>query len=155
MQDPTPSRTRTPFPLRQAARDGDVALVLGWAQAVGTKWGTCPPIPEEYLLELWRRLIRAVIAVLDESVPMMFSAQPPKDEPDFNQKVGAVLRTHIPQLQSEHPLASFACAGYTPDHVIQGNHLEIESKYIRTNTSPAKASLKFPPRKRRNSEIGW
>jgi REase_DpnII-MboI len=70
----------------------------------------------------------------------MFRTNRPLDEPDLNQKIGALLRTHEPKLRSEHPTVSFACARVVPDHLMLGSDLLIESKYIRSGTSPARAS---------------
>lgn len=108
-----------------------------------------PPVPGsilhilgtgEHQKEEVRRLVESVSAILRRSVPQMFRAVPPKDENDFNRKIGAVLRTHYDKLRSEHPLPRFACAGVVADHELEHADLILESKYIRQNTSPSKAS---------------
>jgi 7-cyano-7-deazaguanine synthase in queuosine biosynthesis len=108
------------------------------------------PLPEGSLLELVARreylkpeimrLIDSIGRVTETAIPEMFRTTRPADEPDFNQKVGALLRTHESKLRSEHPTVSFACAKVVPDHLIANSELVIESKYIRKGTPPAKAS---------------
>jgi DpnII restriction endonuclease len=78
--------------------------------------------------------------VVDPAVPEMFRKQKPKNEPDLNEKIAALLKTHQPQLRSEHPTRSFACARVIPDHDLENFNVLIEAKYIRGNTSPSKAS---------------
>lgn len=108
------------------------------------------PLPERSLLGLIARrehlkpevmrLVDSIGRVLGTAIPEMFRTKRPADEPDLNQKVGALLRTHEPKLRSEHPSISFACAKVVPDHLLAANDLLIESKYIRKGTPPAKAS---------------
>lgn len=108
------------------------------------------PLPETSLLGLVARrehlkpeimrLVDSIVQLVINAVPEMFRTNPPQDEPDLNEKIGALLRTHESKLRSEHPTVSFACAKVVPDHLLQGTELLIESKYIRKNTSPAKAS---------------
>jgi hypothetical protein len=66
--------------------------------------------------------------------------------------LGALLRTHVSRIRSEHPTTSFACAQVIPDHL--DVDLLIEAKYIRGKTSPSKATegiaadlTKYPPKK--------
>jgi len=94
----------------------------------------------EYLKPEIMRPIDSIGRVTETAIPEMFRTNRPADEPDFNQKVGALLRTHEPKLRSEHPTVSFACARVVPDHVIMSSDLVIESKYIRKGTTPSKAS---------------
>ena len=94
---------------------------------------------QEYLLQPAELLMAALATVLEDAVPGMFRIQGPHDEADFNAKIGALLRTHVRDLRSEYPSASFACAGYVPDHIVVGSYVAVESKYIRAGTSPSKA----------------
>jgi 7-cyano-7-deazaguanine synthase in queuosine biosynthesis len=94
----------------------------------------------EYLKPEIMRLIDSIGRVAETAIPEMFRTNRPTGEPDFNQKVGALLRTHEPKLRSEHPTVSFACAKVVPDHLIVSSDLVIESKYIRKGTTPSKAS---------------
>ena len=86
------------------------------------------------------RLVHTVSAILLAAVPAMFRTHPPANEPDLNEKIGALLQTHEPKIRSEHPSVSFACARVVPDHLVLESDLLIESKYIRKGTSPSKAS---------------
>ncbi|GAI91977.1 unnamed protein product, partial [marine sediment metagenome] len=80
------------------------------------------------------RVVESIVAIVEPAIGEMFRSRPPKDEPDLNQKIGALIRTHKPELQSEHPTVSFACARVIPDHELEGQDLLIEVKYIRQGT---------------------
>jgi len=106
----------------------------------------------EHLKPEVKRLAESIIEIVLNAIPQMFRTHPPDDEPDLNQKIDALLGTHIRALRSEHPTVSFACSKVIPDHMIIGAALLVESKYIRAGTSPAKASegiaadlTKYPP----------
>ena len=78
----------------------------------------------------------------------------PKDEPDLNQKLHALLDGWRDDLVSEHPTVSFAGARVVPDHALARTDLLIEAKYVRGGTTPSKASegiaadlTKYPQRK--------
>jgi len=95
----------------------------------------------EYLKEPVERLVASVISRLRVAIPKMFSkGNRPKDEPDLNQKINALLDGYRDDLVSEHPTVSFAGAQVIPDHAFTNTDLLIESKYIRGNTPPSKAS---------------
>jgi len=94
----------------------------------------------EYLVPDRKRLINSIIETVEISIPEMCAKVRPKDEPDLNVKVGAVLRAKEADIQSEHPVTSFACASCIPDHSWEKYKVLIESKYIRGSTSPSKAS---------------
>jgi hypothetical protein len=94
----------------------------------------------EFLRPEIDRLADSLASVLQEALPRMFAKERPKNEPDLNNKIGALLTTHEPRLTSEHPLVRFACAGVVPDHNVGGEDLVIEAKYIRQGTSPSVAS---------------
>ena len=87
-----------------------------------------------------RRLAESICDLISVAIPEAFRSVPPKNEPDFNEKVRAFLKAYEPKLRSEHPTVSFACAKVVPDHVVLDTGLVIESKYIRKNTPPSKAS---------------
>lgn len=70
----------------------------------------------------------------------MFHNERPKNEPDLNSKIGALLRSHGIKLKSEFPSASFAGANVVPDHTLVDSDLVIELKYLRGNTTPSKAT---------------
>ena len=94
----------------------------------------------EYLTPPVDRLVKSIMNVLESAIPKMFRLYPPENEPDFNQKVAAVLKTHHDGLRSEHPDVSFACARVVPDHEIKQGGLLIESKYVRQGTPPSKVT---------------
>ncbi len=94
----------------------------------------------EYLRPEAQRLVSTLVGILGASVPEMFRINKPKDEPDLNAKISALLKTHEPKLRSEHPTVSFACAKVVPDHELQSGDVLIESEYIRKGTTPSKAT---------------
>lgn len=94
----------------------------------------------EYLKPEALRLVSSLVKILDPAVPEMFRTNKPKDEPDLNAKISALLRSHETKLRSEHPTVSFACAKVFPDHELPTGDVLIESKYIRRGTSPSKAT---------------
>jgi len=94
----------------------------------------------EYLRNPVERLVASIGSLVVNAVPKMFSVQPPLNEPDLNLKISALLDTHKLGLIREHPAVAFAGAHAVPDHGSEENDLVIESKYIRTTTTPSKAS---------------
>jgi hypothetical protein len=109
---------------------------------------------KEYLKPEPSRLVETLSAIIGPAIGEMFAENKPKDEPDLNKKLGALLRTHNDRIRSEHPTVSFACAQVVPDHLLRDADLLIEVKYIRGKTSPSKATeaiaadlTKYPPEK--------
>lgn len=94
----------------------------------------------EHLKPEVKRSVESISQIVQNAVGEMFRKIPPKDEPDLNAKIGALLRTHDRSIKSEHPTISFACAQVVPDHQLDGKDLLIESKYIRKGTTPSKAN---------------
>lgn len=94
----------------------------------------------EYRKPEVERLSEALCSILGSAVPPMFRQHPPSNENDLNQKVGALLRSHMPDLISEHPLARFALAGVITDHALTKADLAVETKFIRKGTPPSVAS---------------
>ncbi|MGD0237004.1 MAG: 7-cyano-7-deazaguanine synthase, partial [Syntrophorhabdales bacterium] len=95
----------------------------------------------EHLKHQMDRLIDSVVRILEYAIPVMFRPpHKPKNEPDLNQKVAGLLKTHYDDLRSEHPAVSFACARVVPDHELKKYDLVIETKYVRRGTSPSKAT---------------
>lgn len=108
----------------------------------------------EYLRPELIRLADTIASIIEPALGDMFAQTKPKDEPDLNAKLGALLRTHEKSIRSEHPSASFACAQVIPDHLDLDVDLLIEAKYIRGKTSPSKSTegiaadlTKYPPEK--------
>jgi hypothetical protein len=87
-----------------------------------------------------RRLAESIRQMVKVAIGEMFAHNRPSDEPDMNRKLAALLRTHEPDLRSEHPTKSFACARVVPDHVLESADLLVEGKYIRQGTPPSKAT---------------
>jgi hypothetical protein len=108
------------------------------------------PFPENSLLALVtsgehvkpevRRLAESIRQIVEVAIGEMFARDRPRDEPDMNRKLAALLRTHEPGLRSEHPTKTFACARVIPDHVLEPADLLVEGKYIRQGTPPSKAT---------------
>lgn len=95
----------------------------------------------EHLKEPVERLAASIISRLQVAIPKMFAKDSrPNNEPDLNQKINALLDGYRDDLVSEHPTVSFAGARVIPDHAFTNTDLLIESKYIRGNTPPSKAS---------------
>ncbi len=94
----------------------------------------------EYLRPESARLANTIANIIESAIGDMFARTKPKDEPDLNSKLGALLRTHEQHIRSEHPTTSFACAGVVPDHVSLETDFLIEGKYIRRGTPPSKAT---------------
>lgn len=86
------------------------------------------------------RLTESIRDIVEVAMGEMFSRDRPRDEPDMNKKLSAILQTHEPKLKSEHPTKSFACARVVPDHILGSSDLFVEGKYIRQGTPPSKAT---------------
>ena len=106
----------------------------------------------EYLKPPVLRLVKAVGDRLSIAIPLAFQTNPPKDEPDLNDKISAVLNTDLDKFAREHPAVRFGLATAIPDHSKTENDLVIETKYLRGSTTPSRASdgmaadlTKYPP----------
>jgi 7-cyano-7-deazaguanine synthase in queuosine biosynthesis len=94
----------------------------------------------EYLKPDAIRLADALVPVLVQGVTEMFAKNRPNNEPDLNDKIGALLRTHDEKFRSEYPTVSFACARVIPDHQSTAVDILVEAKYIRKKTTPSVAT---------------
>lgn len=94
----------------------------------------------EYLKPEQQRLANTIATLISPALRDMFARYKPRDEPDLNSKLSAVLRSHNLRLQSEHPTVSFACSRVVPDHQWPNGCVLVEAKYIRKKTSPSKAT---------------
>lgn len=94
----------------------------------------------EYLKDPIERLVETLCELLLPAVGKMFSNQKPKDEPDLNVKISALLDSHRIELVREHPAVSFAGGHAIPDHGSNDIGVLVEGKYIRQGTTPSKAS---------------
>ena len=94
----------------------------------------------EYLNNPVERMVTTLIDIIGDAIPKMFSSNPPANEADLNSKIDALLQSHNSSLRREHPVVSFAGGRTVPDHGSDDRDVLIESKYIRSDTSPSKAS---------------
>ncbi len=92
----------------------------------------------EYLKTPFERRVGEIDNKLRHSIPMLFHTEKPKDENDFNDKVMALLSSGDEHWFREFPTIKFGGTHYRADGYYDG--LIIESKFIRTNTSPSKAA---------------
>jgi hypothetical protein len=106
----------------------------------------------EYLKPPVLRLVKGVGDRLSIAIPLAFQTNPPKDEPDLNDKISAVLNTDRDKFAREHPAVRFGLATAIPDHSKTEKDLVIETKYLRGSTTPSRASdgmaadlTKYPP----------
>jgi hypothetical protein len=94
----------------------------------------------DYLKEPVALLVRDITSRLAVAIPKAFRRNLPKDEPDFNDKVEALLASEGENLKREHPALVFALGHAVPDFSVDSTHLLIESKFIRQKTTPSKVS---------------
>ena len=94
----------------------------------------------EYMKDPVSLLVDRLCELLNPAIGRMFGANPPKDEPDLNTKIGTLLSSHEIDLRSEHPAVSFAGGHTVPDHGDDESDILIEAKYLRGATSPTKVS---------------
>jgi len=95
---------------------------------------------QEYLKEPAKRLADTVSEKLSKAIPIAFKKNKPKDENDLNDKVNAIIEGERKGYEREFPLTPFALAKVIVDHSYNDYNLLIETKYIRSNTTPSKAS---------------
>ncbi len=91
----------------------------------------------EYLKTPVEIRVREISSVLEKSIPMLFQSEKPKNEPDFNDKIQAILGTRGP-FTREYPALQFGETVYRADHARDG--LVIESKYPRGKTTKSTVS---------------
>ena len=94
----------------------------------------------EYLKNPVSLLVARLCELLNPAIGKMFGANPPKDEPDLNTKIGTLLNSHEIALRREHPVVSFAGGHTVPDHGDDDADVVIEAKYLRGATTPTKVS---------------
>ena len=94
----------------------------------------------EYLTNPVERMVKSLIEIIRVAIPVMFSTIPPANEADLNTKLGALLESHRFDLRREHPVVSFAGGRVVPDHGSEELDVLIESKFIRSSTTPSRAS---------------
>jgi DpnII restriction endonuclease/queuosine biosynthesis protein QueC len=94
----------------------------------------------EYLRDPVGRFVEDVTRRLMEGIPLAFKTVPPRDEPDLNDKISALLATERGRLEREYPAVSFALAKAVPDHSSREHQAFIETKFLRRATSASKAT---------------
>ena len=91
----------------------------------------------QYLISPVQIRVNEIDTLLRKAIPKTFQREKPKSENDFNDKVQGILCNHG-SFSREYPVLHFGETVYKPDHAEDG--LVIESKYLRTNTTPSIAS---------------
>jgi len=91
----------------------------------------------QYLSSPVQNRVSEIDALLRKAIPITFQREKPKSENDFNDKIQGLLRIQG-NFSREYPVLQFGETAYKPDHAQDG--LVIESKYLRTNTTPSTAS---------------
>jgi hypothetical protein len=91
----------------------------------------------QYEQRPFSRRVEEIDAILNRVLPATFQREKPKNENDFNDKLEGLLKVRG-EFSREYPVLQFGLSAYKADHA-QGDLL-IESKYIRKNTPPSKAS---------------
>lgn len=94
---------------------------------------------QSYLKEPVSRLIEVVCNRLAKAIPTLFQHTPPANEADLNDKIQSIIEANRADYEREYPGIRFALATTIPDHSFGGDLL-IETKYIRGQTTPSKAS---------------
>jgi len=95
---------------------------------------------QTYLKEPVIRLIETIFDQLDKAIPTLFQRNLPINEADLNDKIQSVIKANRNDYEREHPGIRFALATTIPDHSFSELDLVIETKYIRGQTTPSKAS---------------
>lgn len=94
----------------------------------------------EYLKPPVLRLVEAICEQLSIALPLAFQTNLPKDEADLNDKISGVLSGGEAKFEREHPTVRFGLAKAIPDHSASKEDLVIETKYLRSSTTPSRAS---------------
>jgi 7-cyano-7-deazaguanine synthase in queuosine biosynthesis len=94
----------------------------------------------EYLKPPVLRLVEAICGQLNVALPLAFQRNLPEDEADLNDKISAVLSGGEAKFGREHPTVRFGLSKAIPDHSAPKEDLIIETKYLRSSTTPSRAS---------------
>jgi hypothetical protein len=94
----------------------------------------------KHLKEPVKNLADTISIKLMKTIPIAFKNNKPKNEPDFNDKINAILEGEREEYKREWPYIYFALAKAVPDHSLNNFDLLIEAKYVRSNTTPSVAS---------------
>jgi hypothetical protein len=91
----------------------------------------------EYLYSPIYARVKEIDNILITAVPQMFQTEKPKNEPDLNSKIQALLSSYG-KFEREFPSLLFGVTNYRADH--SQDYLIIETKYVRKGTTPSKAT---------------
>lgn len=92
----------------------------------------------EYLKTPYERRIEEIDKKLMLSLPLLFNTEKPTSENDFNDKIVGLLQSADERWTREFPTIKFGITHYRADGYFDG--LIVESKYIRSNTTPSVAT---------------
>ncbi len=92
----------------------------------------------EYLKTPYERRIEEIDKKLMTSLPLLFHTEKPTNENDFNDKIMGLLKSADERWLREYPTLKFGITHYRADGYFDG--LIVESKYIRSNTTPSVAT---------------
>ena len=92
----------------------------------------------EYLKTPYERRIEEIDRKLIHGLPLLFNTERPTSENDFNDKIMALLQSAEERWLREFPTIKFGITHYRADGYFDG--LIVESKYIRSNTTPSVAT---------------
>jgi hypothetical protein len=82
--------------------------------------------------------VNEIDIILRTSIPKAFNNKKPENENQFNDTIKALLEAAGGKFSRELPVIKFADSSYRAD--LSDNSLIIESKYLRKNTTPSRAT---------------
>lgn len=92
----------------------------------------------EYLKTPYERRIEEIDKRLVIGLPLLFNTEKPASENDLNDKIMGLLQSAEERWLREYPILKFGITHYRADGYFDG--LIVESKYIRSNTTPSVAT---------------
>jgi len=92
----------------------------------------------EYLKTPTQIRVEEIDKILKASIPQAFYTAKPQNENDFSNKIQALLTAAGGDFTREYPVLRFGISSYRAD--LSEDSLIIESKYLRTRTSPSVAT---------------
>jgi len=92
----------------------------------------------DYLKTSAHNRVDEIDSVLKKSIPQAFHTDKPKSENDLNDTIQALLTAAGETFTREYPVLKFGITNYRPD--LADSSLIIETKFLRTNTSPSVAT---------------
>lgn len=86
------------------------------------------------------RLAQRIAKHLQRGIPLAFQTHTPSGENELNDQIQALLSTEEERYHREFPSTMFTLAKAVPDHSHPTVDLVIEAKFLRSKTTPSKAS---------------